>query len=72
MEGFFILLAIIGVTGAIALITFIIYRSTHPRLKENDKPTEEEILHEEIDRVLKPVEDDEARKEIENYQEKDD
>lgn len=66
------LLVIIGVTGLIALVTFIIYRYTHPRLKENDKPTEEQILHEEMDRVLKPIEDDELRKEIEDYQEKDD
>ena len=72
MEGFFILLAILGVTGAIALVTFIIYRTTHPKLKDDGKPTEEEILHEEIDRVLQPIEDDELRKEIEDYKEKDD
>lgn len=72
MEGFFILLAIIGVTGAIALVTFIIYRTTHPKLKDDGKPTEEEILHEEIDRVLKPIEDDDVRKEVEDYEEKDD
>ena len=72
MQGFIILLAIIGVTGTIALVTFIIYRTTHPRLKDNDKPTEEEILHEEMDRILKPIDDDEVRKEIEDYQEKDD
>lgn len=66
------LLVIIGVTGLIALVTFIIYRYTHPRLKENDKPSEEQILHEEMDRYLKPIEDEEARKEVEQYQEKDD
>ena len=72
MEELFILLAILGVTGAVALVTFIIYRTTHPKLKDDGKPTEEEILHEEIDRVLKPIEDDEIRKEVEDYQEKDD
>ena len=66
------LLVIIGVTGLIALVTFIIYRYTHPRLKENDKPSEEQILHEEMDRYLNPIEDEEARKEVEQYQEKDD
>ena len=72
MEGVFILLAVIGVTGAIALVTYIIYRYTHPRLKENEKPTEEEILHEEMDRVLQPIDDDSVRKEVEEYKEKDD
>ncbi|MBE6142068.1 MAG: hypothetical protein E7175_04445 [Erysipelotrichaceae bacterium] len=72
MEGLFILLAVIGVTGAIALVTYIIYRYTHPRLKENEKPTEEEILHEEMDRVLQPIDDDSVRKEVEEYKEKDD
>ena len=72
MEGLFILLAVIGVTGAIALVTYIIYRYTHPRLKENEKPTEEEILHEEMDRVLQPIDDDSVRKEVEDYKEKDD
>lgn len=66
------LLVIVGVTGLIALVTFIIYRYTHPRLKETDKPTEEQILHEEMDRVLKPIEDEELRKEVEDYKEKDD
>ena len=72
MEGLIILLAVLGVTGLIALVTYIIYRTTHPRLKETDKPTEEQILNEEIDRILKPIEDEEVRKEIEQYQEKDD
>lgn len=66
------LLVIVGVTGLIALVTFIIYRYTHPRLKETDKPTEEQILHEEMDRILKPIEDEELRKEVEDYKEKDD
>ena len=67
-----ILLGILGVTGAIALVSFLVYRYTHPKLKENDKPTEEQILHEEMDRYLKPIEDEEIRKEVENYKEKDD
>ena len=67
-----ILLIILGIIGAIALVSFIIYRYTHPRLKENDKPTEEEILKEEMDRFLKPIEDEEVRREVEQYKEKDD
>ena len=67
METLIILLVIIGVTGVIALVTFLIYRYTHPRLKESDKPTEEQILHEEMDRVLKPIDNDELRKEMSQY-----
>ena len=67
-----ILLAILGFTGLIALVSFIVYRYTHPRLKDTDKPTEEEVLQEEMDRLLKPIEDEETRKEIEQYKEKDD
>ena len=67
-----ILLIILGVAGAIALVFFIIYRFTHPRLKENDKPTEEQILREEMDRILKPIDDETIRKEVEDYKEKDD
>ena len=70
--GLIALLAIVGVTGAIALVAFIVYRYTHPRLKEDDKPSEEQILHEEMDRILKPIDDDDVRKEIEDYKEKDD
>lgn len=72
MKELVILLVIIGVTAGIALVSFIVYRYTHPRLKENDKPTEEEILHEEMDRLLKPIEDEETRREVEQYKEKDD
>ena len=70
--GLIALIAIVGVTGAIALVAFIVYRYTHPRLKEDDKPSEEQILHEEMDRILKPIDDDDVRKEIEDYKEKDD
>lgn len=66
------LLIILGVAGAIALVSFLIYRFTHPRLKDNDKPTEEQILNEEMNRILKPIDDDNVRKEVEEYKEKDD
>ena len=72
LTGLWILLIILGIAGAIALVSFIIYRFTHPRLKENDKPTEEQILREEMDRILKPIDDETIRKEVEEYKEKDD
>lgn len=67
-----ILLVIIGVAGIAAIVAFSIHRSLHPTLKEDDKkPTEEEILKEEMDRLLEPVEDEETAKEIEDYKEDD-
>ncbi len=65
-----ILLVIIGVAALVAIIAYIVHRYLRPRLKE-DKPTEEEVLQEEMDRILKPVDDEEAAKEIEEYKEED-
>ena len=66
-----ILLIILGAIAVIALIAYFIYRYTHLKLKE-DKPSEEEVLKDEMDRLLQPIEDDETRKQVEDYQEKDD
>lgn len=71
--GVVILLVIIGVTALIALVTFIVYRRLHPKLKDdNEKPTEKEILDEEMSRILKPVDDEDVAKEISNYKDEDD
>ena len=63
-----IFIIIISVTGLVALLAFILYRFLRPRLKE-DKPSEEEILEDEMKRVLKDVEDDEVAQQINNYKE---
>ena len=55
----------------IAVVAFLIYLYLRPRLKHDDKPTEEQILHEEMDRVLKPIEDDETAKAVEQYKDED-
>lgn len=65
-----ILIVVIGVTAIIALLAFIIYRFLRPRLKE-EKPSEEEILQDEMSRVLQDVEDEEAAKQISSYKEDD-
>ena len=67
-QGVLILLVVIAVTAVIAIVAFIIYRILRPRLKE-EKPSEEEILQDELNRVLQTVEDDQAAEEIVNYKE---
>ena len=63
-----ILIIVISVTAIIALLAFILYRVLRPRLKE-EKPTEEEILQDEMKRVLQDVEDEEVAEQISNYKE---
>lgn len=67
-----ILLIILGIAAVIALVTFIIYRLTHPKLKDEDKISEEQALKEELDRVLEPVDDEKVAKDISSYKSPDD
>ena len=64
-------LVILGAVVVIALVAFLIFLYLRPRLKHDDKPTEEQILHEEMDRVLKPIYDEETAKAVEQYKEED-
>lgn len=67
-----VFLIILGVFAAVAIIAFIIYRVLHPKLKEDpNKPKNEDIVKEEIKRVLVDVDDEEAAKAISEYKEKD-
>lgn len=70
MPPVLILVIILAVAAVIALSAFVIYRILRPRLKE-EKPTEEQIVQEEINRVLQDVEDEETKKEIINYKQDD-
>ena len=65
-QSIIILLVILGVAGAIALLAFIIYRVLRPKLKE-EKPSDEQILQDEMNRVLQDVEDPETAKQISDY-----
>ena len=65
-EGLLILLIVIAVTAVIAIVAFIIYRILRPRLKE-EKPSDEEILKDELSRVLQDVEDEQVAKQISDY-----
>lgn len=62
-----IFLIILGAAAIIALIAFLIYLYLKPKLKKDDKPTEEQIVREEIERVLKPIDDEETAKAVEDY-----
>ena len=66
-SGLLTFLVVLGVTAVIAIVAFAIYMSLRPKLKVNDKPSEEEIVNEEMNRLLKPIEDDETAKAVNEY-----
>ena len=70
MPPIVIFLIVFAVAAAIGIVAFIIYRLLRPRLKE-EKPSEEEILHDELNRVLQDVEDEKTAQEISSYKEDD-
>ena len=61
-----VFIVIVAATAVVALLAFILYRILRPRLKE-DKPSEEQILEDEMKRVLQDVEDEEVAKQISDY-----
>lgn len=68
--GIITLIAIIAAAALIAIVAFVIHRFMHPKLKsENERPSEEQITQEELDRVLQPIEDEETAREISEYKE---
>ena len=70
MSPVIVFLIVFGSIALIALIAFIIYRTIRPRLKE-EKPSEAEILQDEMNRVLQDVEDEEVAKQINDYKDDD-
>ena len=67
MPSWVIFLIVFGVALAIGLVAFLLYLYLRPKLKKDYKPTEEQIVQEEINRVLKPIEDEETAKAVEQY-----
>ena len=59
---------VLAVAGIIALVAYILFRVLRPRLKD-EKPSEEQILQDEMKRVLQDVEDEEVAKQISDYKE---
>lgn len=70
-EGLWTFLIILGVAAIIGIISFIIHRVLHPKLKQ-EKKDEKKIAQEELDRILVPIEDEKTAKEVENYKDKED
>ena len=52
-------------------MAYILYRVLRPRLKD-EKPSEEELVEEEMNRILKPIEDDETAKAVSEYKDEED
>ena len=68
--GIITLVAIIVAAAVIAVVAFVIHRFLHPKLKSDDqKPDEEEMVKEELDRILQPVDDEKTAEEISKYKE---
>lgn len=70
-SGVVIFLIILGVAIGIGLVAFLIYLYLKPKLKKDDKPTEEQIVREEMDRLLKPIDDEETARAVEQYKDED-
>lgn len=67
-----IFVIVLAVVIVIAVIAFLIFLYLRPKLKVDDKPTEEQIANEEVNRVLQPIEDEKLAAEIENYKDEED
>ncbi len=68
LSGLITFIVIIVVAALIAVTAFVIHRFLHPKLKsDNEKPSEEEIMKEELDRVLQPIDDEKTAAEVNAY-----
>ena len=66
-SGVIVFLIVLGAAVGIGLVAFLIYLYLKPKLKKDDKPSEEQIVREEMERILKPIEDEETAKAVEEY-----
>lgn len=66
MNPFLILVVILSIAGLIAIIAYAIHKIFSLKLKE-EKPSEEQVVQENLDRYLQPVEDEETAKQISEY-----
>lgn len=70
-QNLIIFLVVIGAAAAIAIVAFLIYLYLKPKLKKDEKPTDEQIVQEEMDRILKPIDDEETAKAVQEYKDED-
>ena len=66
-QGLIIFLIVIAAVAVIAVIAFLLFLFLRPKLKVDDKPTEEQIANEEMNRILKPVDDEKTAEAISDY-----
>ena len=71
MSGLITFFVILGAAAVIGIVSFVIYRFMHLSVKNEDKPSEEKITEEELNRVLQPIEDEETAKQVSEYKESD-
>ncbi len=73
MNPLLILLIIVAAFAVIAGVAFLIYRLLHPKMKsENTKPSEEQTVKENLDRVLEPIEDEALAEQVSEYKDEED
>ena len=70
-SGVLVFLIVLGAAIAIGLVAFLIYLYLKPKLKKDDKPSDEQIVKEEMERILKPIEDEETARAVEQYKDED-
>ena len=58
---------VLGSAAVIGLIAFLLYLYIKPKFIKDDKPSEEDLLEEEMNRLLKPIDDDETAKAVSEY-----
>lgn len=71
-DGLIIFLVVLGVAAVIAIVSFLIYKFLHLKIKADKTVNEEEALEEELNRILEPVEDEKVAKEIADYLDEED
>lgn len=71
-SGLLTFLIVLGVAAVIAVVAFLIFLSLRPKLKTDDKPSDEDIVKEEMDRILVPVEDEETARAIAAHKDEED
>ena len=72
-DGLIILAVVVGTVGAIALVSYLLYRFLNPKLKSDKETLDENVAtQQELDRVLEPIEDDTVAQQVADYEESDD
>ncbi|NLB49952.1 MAG: hypothetical protein GX807_04065, partial [Erysipelotrichia bacterium] len=66
-QSVIILLIILGVSAVIAIVSYILYRVLHLKIKDSEIKDEKDIAKEELDRILEPIEDEELSKKVAEY-----